>query len=385
MDSLNSALDEMRKYRAQLSNSTYYGEYSKVCPPLWHIVLCMGEENAVGTTGPIDSNLDTSDGRIFQYCWSKSSPFAGRVMLAGHPLEDGPNTNTIGPAIDFCKRYLLDKELNVRILLVQTAMQDTSLCSTPCHWAPYPSTSSWPAAGERYRTALQQLKAASAALGASYSTRMAAILWLGGQTDATRDASMSNHKLMLASLIQKLRNAPDMPIDMSTCPFVIGHTPIEFAAGGVRDAMSNVVACMPYTGQTSNIIGHSFKPNFTAYDPEGTRIMSTRLFDAYLACNSNASPPLPKPSFAFGPSIHEVVSSNVEQTRASFVCKYTPGTVGTLSPIFYSVGYNGIQAISTTSNIVVPDLSSNTAYSIRIDVYDQIDVRTLYKDIITLP
>lgn len=247
------------------------------------LIVLAGQSNMVGQNTGIDAvNLDPTDPRVWTYGYAGG--FAGQIAVATEPLQHQHYTAPagVGPGLSFARLYAAAVPGNRRVLLVPAAYDGTALLSGTNRWD---ST----ATGNLFSKSVSAAQAALAAAGAN--SRVAAILWLQGESDA--GATATDYAAGLDALIAAYRAAFGNP----TLPFLIAGLSPEAVANaptgnltGVIQALANTPARVAYTAFTASPAGMTQGDNlhFTA---AAQRIIGTRLAAALQAAKGNTTQP----------------------------------------------------------------------------------------------
>jgi len=202
--------------------------------PAADIVMVAGQSNALGylTAADVPEAFRTADPQVL--IWRDG---------AFQPLQPGRNTGSPnrpdawGPEASFARAWRAARP-DRPLYVVKLARGSTSL-------APAEGPDWSPSSGELFAQAGAELEAAKAALRAQgLSPRLAAVVWVQGESDAVHPVMASAYRTNLTSFIQALRqgwSAADTPVAMARIGRIGSH------ADQVRAAQAAVDKADPLT------------------------------------------------------------------------------------------------------------------------------------------
>jgi len=320
----------------------------------YDLILLWGQSNMSGRGASYDTTrYDPSDPRIQQ--WGASGTYAGVISQAVEPLAMKDVPSGIGPGLVFARWYLHSTPVNRRVLLVPSALGGTQLSSA--------ATTGWrrSVAGSLYAQAVAQAQAALTAAGAN--ARIAAILWIQGETDGDNGISGATYQADLDALINGARTDLGVP----TLPFVMGQMVPEYLATGTRAAINTVHLATP-----SRVTRVRVAPGVIAnnnndgnhYNATAQRILGRSMFAAYQRVLTGTPDPAPP---AVPGQTTGLAASNVGATGLTLTWTATPGAAAynvqqkiTGGPTFASI------ATVTSPTAVVSGLTTGTSYDFRV-------------------
>ena len=205
---INGASIAANKGRIDSVNSTLL---SLIASPLsqvveqYYLVACLGQSNCVGYNGaPGSDPLNVQNDRILQmaigtgpnpnYIASAVSVRRpGAILHAREPLLSpvySSNSSGIGPLVQACKTYLATAPLNMKCLVLQTAVSSTTI-------------SRWhPTTGDLYK---QAVKYVNLAISLVRPVDML-LYWHQGESDSTGIISTTAYQNSLVNVIRGLRS-----------------------------------------------------------------------------------------------------------------------------------------------------------------------------------
>lgn len=169
----------------------------------YDIILLIGQSNMVGRYGPVDPVLDASDPRIFQYGVQDQT-----IRLATDPLDHwNENPDNIGLGLTIAKQYLATLASSTRKVMIIPAASGNSGFSS----------GQWDIGGNQREWA----KTATNAVIANHpNSRLVAICWHQGESDAAQTTSYYSGKLseLIAEYRAEITGAENVP-------FILGKVP----------------------------------------------------------------------------------------------------------------------------------------------------------------
>lgn len=237
------------------------------------IILPIGQSNMVGRGTP-DATLDFAVPEIYQYKQD------GTIVLAVDPLDHAAPNGLFGPAMPFARHYVREGLNRGRqVLLVPSAVGGT--------WLVNPSTASagvgtWnpSVAGSLLDTAIAR---ANAAIAAAPGSRIVAILWHQGESDAAvaESRTQTEYQTQLDALIAKCRS---QITGAANVPFIVGGMVPEYLTTGtatqIQAALSGTPARVANTGYAAPVPDSNIGDNLH-YDTAGQLRMAARYFAEY--------------------------------------------------------------------------------------------------------
>lgn len=333
----------------------------------YDIILLAGQSNMQGdSSGAVAPLVDVTDPRI--YTFAATGANAAQIVQGADPLAHRGGSSVVGPGMSFARWYAGTIPGNRRVLLVPAAQNNTAFGSGTQRWDP---KSSWSNdANNLYELAIAQTLAALAAAGSN--ARLAAILWVQGESDALAGATAAAYRTDLEYLIDGLRARLSAP----NLPFVIGSMLPEFTAvNATRQAIAAVHAATPTRKAfTSYVLGPSAmqRGDDTHYSPVGMRELGKRFLAGLGAAKANAAPSAavpanPPPSGA--PTLSNTVQpAIVGQGNVGATLTATPGTWNQTPDSVTYQWKRGGTAISgaTAQTYVVASADASTNLSVTV-------------------
>ncbi len=250
----------------------------------YDLIAVMGQSNASGYGLTIDATgYDFTDPRVYQYP-AAGQTYAGSIVQAYEPLRHPDRTSTpgipfgVGPALTFGKLYA-DANPGRRVLLVPAAYQGARLVGSD--WDPA-------VPGTFLTAAVTQVNAATAAAGAG--ARLAAILWVQGETDALSNVTQATYQAKLVALIAYLRANLT---GGSATPFLIGSMVPGWTStpNGTSTQIAAAHAAIPAAvTRTAYVVGPSGQSQDSGgihYNAAGARALGKSMFDALATASAN--------------------------------------------------------------------------------------------------
>jgi hypothetical protein len=240
------------------------------------LVVAIGQSNMSGRGLPVPAG--ELDAHLLQF--ARVGPAAGALSPAADPLAMPDDPAGVGPALHFARELRADRPDSI-VIVVPAAVGGTALSTDePLGWR-------WGVRGNLADLAVQQTLAGLAAAGAAFPdapVRIAAILWLQGESDAIAGTSGEVYRGDLERFITGFRSALDAP----EVPFVIGQMAVEGMDMGthadIDRAQSSLARALPG-------VAFSLAPrrrhrgdrvHFTA---AGQRAIASRMYRAYQAAS----------------------------------------------------------------------------------------------------
>lgn len=156
----------------------------------YDVLLVIGQSNAAGYNTTQDPKLDFADPRV--EAWGTTGPYIDQKFVAYDPDPSTGAGTGISFSIPFAKWYVSAIPSNRKVLIVNAAVGGSQLVD-----------SAWDTPnGVFYLNAVARTNAAIAALP---HTRLAAMLWLQGESDAVSKISNERYTARLDLLIAALR------------------------------------------------------------------------------------------------------------------------------------------------------------------------------------
>jgi hypothetical protein len=252
--------------------------------PSYDVVLIIGQSNAQGETGGVLSpTLDIPDPRIFSF--GATGDNAMRIVPASDPLAHrGGYSTAVGPGMPFARGYLDTVPDDRRVLLVPAAAAATAFGSGSHRWDPTA------VADHRnlYELAIQQTLAA---LEAAPNSRLAAIIWVQGESDIlVTEMPAETYRVYLEQLIDGMRERLDAP----EVPFIIGSMVPEYIASGPLPAAIDKVheetpTRKAFTTYVAGPRGMHLDDGLH-YTADGQREFGKRMVDAVADATTNDEP-----------------------------------------------------------------------------------------------
>lgn len=320
----------------------------------YDLILLWGQSNMSGRGASYDTTrYDPSDPRIQQ--WGASGTYAGVISQAVEPLAMKDVPSGIGPGLVFARWYLHSAPVNRRVLLVPSALGGTQLSTA--------SATGWRrgVGGGLYAQAVAQAQAALAAAGAN--ARIAAILWVQGETDGDNGISGSAYQADLDALITGART----DLGVSTLPFVMGQMVPEYLATGTRAAINTIHLATPSRVNRVRVAPGVYAANNNDgnhYNAIGQRVLGRAMFDAYQRILNGAADPTPPavPGQVTGLAATSVGATGLTLTWAatSGAGSYNVQSKTTAGPTFATI------ATVTSPTAAVTGLTTGTSYDFRV-------------------
>lgn len=209
----------------------------------YDLIILAGQSNMIGADDEFAVTTDPPDGRVFQFPSSGAS--ANTVIGATEPLQHwGPIG--VGPGLPFGRWYAGIVPTNRKVLLVPVASNATGFEEGSVRW----KVSHTPIEDNLYESMISQTEAALEAAGEN--ARVAAVLWVQGESDAILTATANVYEANLDDLIDGLRDRLDVP----DLPFVVGQ--MNVPAFGTSAPINTVNAVH---------VGTPARKPYTAYVP----------------------------------------------------------------------------------------------------------------------
>lgn len=237
------------------------------------LVLAIGQSNMSGRGLPVPPPAAPDD-RLLQF--PRVGPAAGSLIPAADPLAMPDDPVGIGPALGFARR-LRRRDPGATVVVVPAAVGGTALSTDAVNgWR-------WGIPGNLADLAVQQTRSALAAARAAHPdavVRVAAILWLQGESDALERTPGETYRADFEALVHGVRGAVDAP----DAPFLVGQLAVEGMAIGthreIDRAHREVVRDLPRMAfaRAPRRRHRGDRVHFTA---AGQRIIARRLFRAY--------------------------------------------------------------------------------------------------------
>ncbi|WP_432534056.1 sialate O-acetylesterase [Kineococcus arenarius] len=260
--------------------------------PGYELVVVLGQSNASGTNTDFEPDgRDARDPRIEVF--PATGPDAGRVVPAREPLAPLLHhpPGGMGPGGPFAALLLETLPPERRVLLVPAAVGGTGFRAHGSHPGVWKVGLHLPGVPNLFEEAVAHVGAALRAAGPG--SRVAAVLWHQGETDAGRGRTEREYAADLDELIAgfraRVRTAPD-------APFLVGQLPAERLAAhpghaGVAAALAGTPGRVPGTGfAPAPPPGHVHDVT-THLDAQGQRLLGAAYFEAYLRVRGR--PPAP--------------------------------------------------------------------------------------------
>jgi Carbohydrate esterase, sialic acid-specific acetylesterase len=322
----------------------------------YDIILVAGQSNAVGVSGPIDPALDaTVDPRIFQF-----STTAGTLTQALDPLIGSP-ANTIGPAMAFAREYIKRIPLSRKVCIVQTAVSGQALYNN--RWMPYDNddvpvgflanSNLLPFPGDLFRASIAAT--IQTAISPSVTNpKLAAILWVQGESDAANGVSAANYAASFAALITKYRSNLSGIFGGTTAPFIVGSMVPEYAANApIVPAHTGIVTVVPYTAFATMPTGFASPTDPIHYSTAGYRLLGKNMNTAFDSAVANKTPTYtiaalnpPKPT-------QTIVPGTTDMT-------VTTSTSGDPNALYNRVSYKLTSGVGSTTTYISTVINPNS-------------------------
>jgi len=321
----------------------------------YDLILLWGQSNMSGRGTPYDTTrYDPSDPRIQQ--WGASGTYAGVISQAIEPLAMLDVPSGIGPGLVFARWYLHSSPVNRRVLLVPSALGGTQLSTA--------SATGWRrgVAGGLYAQAVAQAQAALAAAGTN--ARIAAILWIQGETDGDNGISGATHQTDLDALITGARTDLGLP----SLPFVMGQMVPEYLATGTRAAVNTVHLGTPGRNTRCRIAAGVYGQNLgdgNHYNAVAQRVMGRSMFDAYQRVLTGASDPTPP---AVPGQVTGLATSSVGATALTLTWSALSGAGAYNLQQKTTAGSTWVSIATTTAGLTAnaTGLTTGTSYDFRV-------------------
>jgi hypothetical protein len=331
----------------------------------YDVILLAGQSNMVGQNSGYDtSRLDFSDPNISVY--SGSGSYANIISLAAEPLAHQDTASGIGPGLPFARLYAGRLPRNRRVLLVAAGWKGTPFEGLDSAGGNHVwKTTSTDNGNNLYLNAIRQVQSALAAGGPN--SRLAAILWLQGESDAINGTSASTYQADLDALIDGFRTQ----FSNATIPFVIAQMlPEKIDATAAFAAIHAVHAATPtrkaYTAFAYGPYGLN-NGDLLHYNAPGQRVNGRNMFEAlkYALLNTSAAgATIPVPSTVTGlvvtaPDYQSIKASwTLVPSATSYHVQYKATSSGTWLDTT-GTAYDG-------NTMTITGLSGSTSYDVRI-------------------
>jgi hypothetical protein len=253
----------------------------------YDVIVCAGQSNMVGPDTAIDlTYYDVTNPRIFRWVTAGNgtaalSSYKSAISLASDPLGFPDTMSGVSPAMEFARRYVQTISPNRKVLIVPTAVQGTPLVTT--------TGTTWNSSlgSGLYVSSLRTVSMAMAAAGPG--SRIVAVLWHQGESDALSSETGPNYQAALDALISGYRT--QLPTVTSTTPFVLGgmepgwvNTP-----NGTSVTIAAVHAATPTrVANTGYGYGPNDGTNNIHYTAPQSRKLGAAMFYAFLTARSGA-------------------------------------------------------------------------------------------------
>lgn len=333
----------------------------------YDVIVVAGQSNAVGNGTTIaTSYTDPTDPRIYRWVTSGCgvaalASYKSLITLASDPLGHPDTISTVGPGMEFARWYVDTVPANRRVLIVPTAVSGTQLIPA----------GGW--SGTLSDNAIAYANAAIAAAGAH--ARVAAILWVQGESDALASASAATYETALDAVIAKLRAG--ITGASSSTPFVLGSmVPAWVAApNGTSVSIAAVHADTPnrvaYTGYAAGPTGSGLH-----YTEAEVRALGQSMLGAHLTALTNTLTPT-----APGQILDLTATAGVTQVALSWSAPAAHGSAITDYLVEYKLTSSGTwgtfaDGTSTTTSATVTSLTASSSYDFRVSAINGVGTST---------